>query len=97
MSYATRLIEHLLKEYYEDNYTAFLSLLETEPLWFPKKAVIDKDRTNKKCIYCVLDEYDPMTDSSLQSFKTKIKEEALKFFDTVTIADNDDGFSILIG
>lgn len=97
MSYATRLIESIIREYNEDNYTAFLSLIETKPLWFPEKTTIDVNKTNKKCIYCVVDEYSPMSTSALQSFKTKIKEKALEYFDSVNIVDNDDGFSIVIG
>lgn len=98
MSYALRIIESIIKENNEgDNYNLFIELIESNPLWFPKKAKIDKKRSTSKLIYCVTDEAYPMSDSVLKSFKDKIQKKAEEYFDNITIVDNDDGFSIVIG
>lgn len=96
MSYATWLIEKMIRETSSDNYQAFLDLLETKPMWFPEKASVDMERTTNKLIYCVIDEFYPMSPSALNSFKKKIQKKAEEYFTNVNIVDNDDGFSILV-
>lgn len=79
-----------------DTTSAFIDLINTKPLWFPEKVKVDKSRSTNKLIYCVIDEYDPISKSALDSFKKKIIEKGKEYFDNVSIVDNDDGFSILI-